>query len=37
MGAGVFHGRVRDGNGCDNPAMATRPPGRILWIDVVLG
>ena len=30
MGAGVFHGRVRDGNGCGNPAMATRPPGRIL-------
>ena len=26
MGAGVFHGRVRDGNGCCNPAMATRPP-----------
>ncbi len=30
MGAGVFHGRVRDGNGCINPAMATGPPGRIL-------
>jgi hypothetical protein len=26
MGAGVFHGRVRDGNGCCNPAIATRPP-----------
>ena len=30
MGAGVFHGRVRDGNGCINPAMTTGPPGRIL-------
>ena len=30
MGAGVFHGRVRDGNGCVLPAMATWPPGRIL-------
>ncbi len=30
MGAGVFHGRVRDGIGCGNPAMATGPPGRIL-------
>ena len=40
MGAGVFHGRVRDGNGCINPAMATRPPGRILlddgWDDQVM-
>src|ERR1700761_33387 len=30
MGAGVFHGRVRDGIGCRLPAMATRssnPPG----------
>jgi hypothetical protein len=37
MGAGVFHGRVRDGNGCINPAMATGPPGRILgygWDDL---
>ncbi len=32
MGAGVFHGRVRDGNGCGNPAMATGPPGRILVV-----
>ncbi len=24
MGAGVFHGRVRDGIGCRLPAMATR-------------
>ena len=30
MGAGVFHGRVRDGIGCIIPAMATGPPGRIL-------
>ena len=30
MGAGVFHGRVRDGIGCVIPAMATGPPGRIL-------
>ena len=30
MGAGVFHGRVRDGIGCFNPAMATGPPDRIL-------
>ena len=40
MGAGVFHGRVRDGNGCINPAMATRPPDPIkgfggdVWIGV---
>ena len=34
MGAGVFHGRVRDGIGCRHPAKATRssnpesfPPG----------
>ena len=26
MGAGVFHGRVRDGIGCVNAAMGTRPP-----------
>ena len=32
MGAGVFHGRVRDGNGCCNTAIATEPPYRIiLW------
>ena len=31
MGAGAFHGRVRDGIGCCVPAMATGPPGRILW------
>ena len=30
MGAEVFHGRVRDGIGCVNLAMATGPPGRIL-------
>ena len=30
MGAGAFHGRVRDGIGCGSPAMATGPPGRIL-------
>ena len=24
MGAGVFHGRVRDGIGCRHPAIATR-------------
>ena len=30
MGAGVFHGRVRDGIGCIIPAMTTGPPGRIL-------
>ena len=28
MGAGVFHGRVRDGIGCFNAAMGTRPPNR---------
>ena len=26
MGAGGFHGRVRDGIGCGHPAMATRSP-----------
>ena len=31
MGAEVFHGRVRDGIGCIILAMATGPPGRILW------
>ena len=30
MGAGVFHGRVRDGNGCCNTAIATEPPYRIM-------
>ena len=29
MGAGVFHVRVRDGNGCGNSAMATRPPDQM--------
>ena len=28
MGAGAFHGRVRDGIGCGSPAMATGPPRR---------
>jgi hypothetical protein len=32
MGAGVFHGRVRDGIGCVIPAMTTGPPGRILCV-----
>ncbi len=38
MGAGVFHGRVRDGNGCGNPAMATGPPGRIpsVYLELVV-
>ena len=27
MGAGEFHGRVRDGIGCRLPAMATRSSG----------
>ena len=35
MGAGVFHGRVRDGIGCIIPAMTTGPPNRIL--DGVMG
>src|SRR6201996_6371452 len=33
MGAGAFHGRVRDGIGCRRPAMTTRssnPPGTAL-------
>ena len=29
MGAGVFHGRVRDGIGCVIAAMATGPPSRM--------
>lgn len=37
MGAGVFHVRVRDGIGCINPAMATRPPGRIFLLGVLNG
>ena len=28
MGAGAFHGRVRDGIGCSSLAMATGPPSR---------
>ena len=24
IGAGAFHGRVRNGNGCSHPAMTTR-------------
>ena len=35
MGAGVFHGRVRDGIGCINPAMATGPPDRNVVLDLV--
>ena len=31
MGAGVFHGRVRDGIGCIISAMTTGPPGRSSW------
>jgi hypothetical protein len=42
MGAGAFHGRVRDGIGCSSLAMATGPPSRIEpWLlnstDVVKG
>ena len=33
MGAGVFHGRVRDGIGCIISAMTTGPPRRILVCD----
>ena len=39
MGAGGFHGRVRDGIGCRLPAMATRssnPPGGLGGVDRVL-
>ena len=32
MGAGVFHGRVRDGIGCFNAAIGTRPPNRNLGL-----
>lgn len=34
MGAGVFHGRVRDGIGCIISAMTTGPPRRIVadWV-----
>ena len=35
MGAGAFHGRVRDGIGCAVPAMATGPPRRIRGIGCV--
>jgi hypothetical protein len=34
MGAGGFHGRVRDGIGCRPPAMATRS-SRIFYIRCV--
>ena len=33
IGAEVFHGRVRDGIGCGNLAVGTRPPGRIRGTD----
>ena len=36
MGAGGFHGRVRDGIGCGPSAMATRSSGRIgFWRGVL--
>ena len=28
IGAGVFHGRVRNGNGCSHPAITTRSAKR---------
>ncbi len=31
MGAGGFHGRVRDGIGCGLPAMATRSSNPSAW------
>ena len=31
IGAGVFHGRVRNGNGCSHPAMTTRSAKRNLF------
>ena len=32
IGAGAFHGRVRNGNGCSRPAMTTRSAKRnIYW------
>ena len=40
MGAGEFHGRVRDGIGCRLPAMATRssnPPSGVEGVIEVLG
>ena len=36
MGAGEFHGRVRDGIGCISPAMATGPPSRKSLTDGVV-
>ena len=39
MGAGVFHGRVRDGIGCGHPAIATRsskPSWDLFRMDEVL-
>ena len=36
MGAGVFHGRVRDGIGCIISAMTTGPPCRMLVGDLVI-
>ena len=32
MGAGVFHGRVRDGIGCFNSAIGTKPPHHIALV-----
>ena len=32
MGAGVFHGRVRDGIGCRHPAKATRSSNPENWV-----
>ena len=36
IGAGVFHGRVRDGNGCGHPAMTTRSAKRNIFEKLVL-
>ncbi len=30
IGAGAFHGRVRNGNGCSHPAIATRSAKRMI-------
>ena len=35
IGAGAFHGRVRNGNGCGRPAMTTRSAKRNIFEKLV--
>ncbi len=37
IGAGAFHGRVRNGNGCSHPAITTRSAKRNMFEKLVEG